>query len=44
MTAAAAVTVKIAHGEPMPTEPIILEPARITKENAQEWYDKATVE
>ncbi|MDX9975267.1 MAG: substrate-binding domain-containing protein [FCB group bacterium] len=38
------IAVKIARGEPIPTEPVILEPARITKENAQEWYDKATVE
>jgi ribose transport system substrate-binding protein len=38
------IAVKIAHGEAAPKEPVILEPARITKENAQEWYDKVTVE
>jgi ribose transport system substrate-binding protein len=35
--------VKLAHGEQVPKE-VILEPARITKENAQEWYDKVTVQ
>lgn len=35
--------VKLAHGESVPKEKI-LEPARITKENAQEWYDKVTVQ
>jgi len=35
--------VKLAHGEQVPKE-MILEPARITKENAQEWYDKVTVQ
>ena len=35
--------VKLAHGEPVPKE-VILEPARITQENAEEWYKKATVE
>ncbi|MBI4557179.1 MAG: substrate-binding domain-containing protein [Candidatus Hydrogenedentes bacterium] len=35
--------VKLAHGEPVEKE-IILKPARITKENAQEWYQKVTVE
>jgi ribose transport system substrate-binding protein len=33
--------VKLAHGEQVPKE-AILDPSRITKENAQEWYDKAT--
>lgn len=36
--------VRLARGENVPQEPIILEPARITPENAQEWYDKVTVE
>ncbi len=35
--------VKLAHGEQVPKEKI-LEPARITKDNAQEWYDKVTVQ
>lgn len=35
--------VKLARGEPVEDE-IILEPARITAENAQEWYDKVTVQ
>jgi len=35
--------VKLARGESVPPE-VILEPARITAENAQEWYDKVTVE
>ncbi|MCX5757113.1 MAG: substrate-binding domain-containing protein [Candidatus Hydrogenedentes bacterium] len=35
--------VKLAHGEPVVKEKI-LEPARITKDNAQEWYDKVTVQ
>jgi len=35
--------VKLAHGESVPKEKI-LEPARITKDNAQEWYDKVTVQ
>ena len=34
--------VKLAHGDQVPKE-VILEPARITAENAQEWYGKATV-
>jgi ribose transport system substrate-binding protein len=35
--------VKLAHGQALDKKEIILEPARITKENAQEWYDKVTV-
>jgi hypothetical protein len=35
--------VKLAHGEQVPKE-LILDPARITKDNAQEWYDKVTVQ
>lgn len=35
--------VKLARGESVPNE-VILDPARITIENAQEWYDKVTVE
>lgn len=35
--------VKLAHGQTLDKKEIILEPARITKENAQEWYDKVTV-
>lgn len=35
--------VKLARGETVPKE-IILEPAIITAENAQEWYEKVTVE
>ena len=35
--------VKLARGEEVP-ETVILDPARITSENAQEWYDKVTVE
>jgi ribose transport system substrate-binding protein len=35
--------VKLAHGEQVPKE-VILDPARITKENAEEWYKKVTVE
>jgi len=35
--------VKLAHGEQVPKE-MILEPARITKDNAQEWYNKVTVQ
>lgn len=38
------VAVKLAKGEPIEQNPLILEPAKITKENAQEWYDKVTVE
>ena len=38
------IAVKILHGDPVPSEPVILEPTRITKENAQEWYDKTTLE
>lgn len=34
--------VKLARGEAVPPE-LILEPARITKENAAEWYNKVTV-
>ena len=34
--------VKLARGEEVP-EVVILEPARITIENAQQWYDKVTV-
>jgi len=35
--------VKLARGESVP-ETVILEPAKISRENAQEWYDKVTVE
>lgn len=35
--------VKLAHGEQVPPQ-LILDPARITAENAQEWYKKVTVE
>jgi ribose transport system substrate-binding protein len=35
--------VKLARGEEVPEE-VILEPARITQENAEEWYEKVTVE
>ena len=36
--------VKLARGETVPTEPVILSSERITKENAQEWYQKVTVQ
>jgi ribose transport system substrate-binding protein len=35
--------VKILKGEEVP-ERVILEPAKVTKENAEEWYKKATVD
>ena len=35
--------VQLARGEEVPKE-VILEPARITPENAQEWYEKTTIE
>ncbi len=35
--------VKLAHGEQVPKE-VILDPAKITQENAQEWYNKVTVQ
>jgi ribose transport system substrate-binding protein len=35
--------VKLAHGETVPKE-VILDPARITRDNAQEWYNKVTVQ
>lgn len=35
--------VKLARGEEVPNE-VILDPARITSENAEEWYAKVTVE
>ncbi|HOZ49573.1 MAG TPA: substrate-binding domain-containing protein [Candidatus Hydrogenedentes bacterium] len=35
--------VKLAHGESVPPE-VILTPAKIDATNAQEWYDKVTVE
>lgn len=38
------VAVKLARGEQVEQKELILEPARITPENAQEWYDKVTVE
>jgi ribose transport system substrate-binding protein len=36
--------VKLAHGEEVPKEPVILDSVRITSENAKEWYDKVTVQ
>jgi len=35
--------VKMLHGEQVP-ERVILQPQKITPENAQEWYEKATIE
>lgn len=35
--------VKLAHGETVPPQ-VMLEPAKIAGENAQEWYDKVTVQ
>ncbi len=38
------VAVKLARGEQLDKKELILEPAIITPENAQEWYDKVTIE
>lgn len=35
--------VKLAHGDEVPKEPVILTSERITSENAKAWYDKVTV-
>ncbi|HOE66804.1 MAG TPA: substrate-binding domain-containing protein [Candidatus Hydrogenedentes bacterium] len=38
------IAIKLGRGESVPQQEIILEPAIITKENAQEWYGKVTVQ
>ena len=35
--------VKLARGEEMPADFVILKPAIITPENAKEWYEKVTI-